>query len=94
MNSETAVKPVPGVIWRTLDDETVLILPNSGHYVIINEVGTFIWELIERAMPVKEIEREIVDNYGVTIEQAATDLQTFLNELSHKGLITGNPISV
>ena len=94
MNSETTVKPVPGVIWRTLDDETVLILPNSGHYVIINEVGTFIWELIERAMPVKEIEREIVDTYGVTIEQAATDLQTFLNELSHKGLITGNPISV
>ena len=81
MNSETIVKPVPGVIWRTLDDETVLILPNSGHYVIINEVGTFIWELIERAMPVKEIEREMVDNYGVTIEQGATDLQTFLNSL-------------
>lgn len=93
MNSENIVKPIPGVIWRTLDDETVLILPNSGQYVIINEVGTYIWELIGRDMSVKEIERHVVDNYDITPEQATTDLHSFLNDLHQKGLVTWGSLS-
>lgn len=93
MNSERLPKPLPGVIWRTLDEETVLILPHTGHYVIINEVGTTIWELVGRALPVKEIESHIVKNYGITPERAATDLDTFLNDLHHKGLITWEAVS-
>lgn len=87
MNSETIVKPVPGLIWRTLDNETVLIQPNTGRYVIINEVGTFIWELVNKALPVKEIEREVVHHFAVAPEQAVADIDSFFANLHQKGLI-------
>lgn len=93
MNSERFPKPLPGVIWRTLDEETVLILPHTGHYVIINEVGTTIWELMGCNLSVKGIASHIVENYGITPEQAAIDLDTFLNDLHHKGLITWEAVS-
>lgn len=87
MNSEIIVKPVPGLIWRTLDNETVLIQPNSGRYVIINDVGTFIWELVNKTLPVKEIEREVVHHFAVAPEQAAADIDAFFDSLRQKGLI-------
>ena len=87
MNSEAIIKPVPGLIWRTLDNETVLIQPNTGRYVIINDVGSFIWELVNKALPVKEIEREVVHNFAVAPEQAMADIQLFFENLRQKGLI-------
>ncbi len=92
MNSETIIKPVPGLIWRTLDNETVLIQPNSGRYVIINEVGTFIWELVSKAKPVNEIEREVMHHFAVAPEQAIADIDAFFKNLREKGLIlSDNP---
>ncbi|MCL4868930.1 MAG: PqqD family peptide modification chaperone [Anaerolineae bacterium] len=86
MNFDTPT-PIPGLIWRTMDQETVLIQPQTGHYVIINEVGSYIWQQMSQAYSVKEIERLLVETYGITIEQAAADLHTFLMELQKKGLI-------
>ncbi len=93
MNSETYARPIPGLIWRTLDNETVLILPNTGRYVIVNEVGTYIWEQVNQSLSVKEIERLIVENYAIAPEQATVDIGTFLNDLHQKGLIHWETIS-
>ncbi|MBK9054783.1 MAG: PqqD family protein [Chloroflexi bacterium] len=93
MNSETYARPIPGLIWRTLDNETVLILPNTGRYVIVNEVGTYIWEQVNQSLSVKEIERLIVENYAIAPEQATADIGTFLNDLHQKGLIHWETIS-
>jgi hypothetical protein len=93
MNSETYARPIPGLIWRTLDNETVLILPNTGRYVIVNEVGTYIWEQVNLSLSVKEIERLVVDNYAINPEQATADIGTFLNDLYQKGLIRWETIS-
>lgn len=87
MNSETYARPIPGLIWRTLDNETVLILPNSGRYVIVNDVGTYIWERVNQSLSVKEIERQLVENYTIAPEQASADIRSFLNDLHTKGLI-------
>ena len=93
MNSNTTIKPLPGVIWRTLDDETVLIIPETGHYVIINAIGTFVWGLVSQneGLSVKEIERRMMENYAVAPELASSVLNNFLSNLQQKGLIQWEP---
>jgi hypothetical protein len=85
--TKTAPQIDSQLIWRFLDDNAVVVSPSRGKVRVFNGVGTTIWKLLAEEKQVEEIEETIVDQYNVSPEQARTDLQTFLDELTEKGLL-------
>lgn len=87
-------KPTPrvsqGLIWRFLDEDTVLVSPRTGDVRVLNGIGTFIWKLMLKETCVAEIESCLVSQYNVQDETARDDLDRFLADLSERGLITWN----
>jgi hypothetical protein len=76
-----------GKISTELDGETVILDLVSGMYSGLDQVGTAIWNLLEKPVFFKVIVTEIVDAYDVTEEQCIADLLEFLNSLFENGLI-------
>lgn len=55
----------------------------------LNEAGCFLWNLLETEQTKEALIQELADSYEVTPQQAAEDLETFLEPL----LLTGAVIS-
>jgi hypothetical protein len=70
-----------------LAGDTVILDLKSGQYYSLNEVGTRVWNLIQKPRTVQEIHQIILDEYDVESEQCSSDLFSMLEELNAIGLI-------
>lgn len=64
-----------------LDGETVILDIASGIYSGLDQVGTTIWNMVEKPVRFGEIVQEIRTIYDVSEEQCTDDLIEFLNAL-------------
>ncbi len=87
MESDDTPKSNPDIIWRVLDDGVVLVSPSAGKVRVLNEVGSFVWQLLDGTRTVAQIEQEIAANFDVGSEKAAFDVNNFLEELAAKDLL-------
>lgn len=55
--------------------------------ITMNEMGAFIWKLIENGLEFDEILSRIVAEYDVSEAQAREDLNSFIEELRDKEII-------
>jgi len=67
--------------------EAVILELNAGEYYGLNQVGAFIWSLIQQPRSVGETCDAIVQKYAVERERCERDLNQLLNELLAAGLI-------
>lgn len=80
------------VVTRRIAGETILV-PVAGRVgdldavYTLNDVGSFIWELIDGRRSVQEIAEEVGSVYEVSVQQAATDVDELLRALESKGLV-------
>lgn len=70
------------------DDGTVIVSPRDGQLSVVNEVGAFVWELINGQNSVDSIVQQLVDNYDVSADQARADVLAFLQALAERQLVT------
>lgn len=70
------------------DDGTVIVSPNDGQLSVVNEVGAFIWELIDGHNSVDFIVAEVVDHFDVSLDQARSDVLSFIQALAERQLVT------
>jgi hypothetical protein len=70
-----------------LAEGAVILNLNSGTYYGLNEVGTFVWKLIQEPRPVAEICEAVVSEYEVSPEQCESDLVRLFEEMAGQGLI-------
>jgi hypothetical protein len=87
---ENCFNKEPNIVSRKIADDVILvpIRQNVGDLESIytlNEVGAFIWELINGKRQVKEIKEIIVDEFEVSEEEAEKDLIEFLLKLEKMG---------
>lgn len=54
---------------------------------ILNELGAFLWDRLEAAESEADLLKAILEEYEVTREQAAADLQEFLEKLRELGIL-------
>jgi hypothetical protein len=76
----------PSIVARTIGDEVVLVPIKSDvgdldSVFTLNDVGAFIWELLDGKTSVKQILERILEEFEVTREQALNDLTEFLAHL-------------
>jgi hypothetical protein len=75
------------LIWRSIDDGTVIIDPDNGDIQVLNTVGARAWELVDGQRSIDQIAREITKEFEVSIEEAKADLDVYLGSLVEMGLI-------
>ncbi len=75
------------LIWRSLDDGTVIINPEHGDVRVLNSVGAKVWELIDGHRSISQIAEEITSNYEVSFDDASRDLQDYLEIMLAQGLL-------
>lgn len=73
---------------NAMDDGTVIVSPTDGRLSVLNEVGAFIWELINGQNSVDYIVSRVVDHFDVSSETARADVVSFLQALAERDLVT------
>ena len=75
------------VIWEVTGSRAVLLDPDGTELITLNPVGTLVWDAID-GLPPDAITDLLLPRFeGVTREQFATDVRTFLDELEELGVI-------
>ena len=85
-------------VTRRIAGETVIV-PVSGNVAglesvyTLNEVGSFVWQLIDGRSTAQAIAEAVGAEYDVTLDQAARDVDELLSTLEGKGLVrpSGEP---
>jgi hypothetical protein len=78
-----------GSAFRAVGDEGGLaVLPGRGEVKVLNEVGSRVYALIDGKRTIGELVRQIADEFEVTPDQAAADVNEFLSVLEAEGLVS------
>ncbi len=83
-----------GVVARNVGGETVLVptradLASFDRIYVLSRVGAFLWPLLDGTRDRDELCRLVRERYDVPAGvDVAKDVDTFLGELSRRGLIT------
>ena len=75
------------------DDGTVIVAPEDGRLSVVNEVGAFVWELINGRNSVDCIVQQVVENFDVSAAQAQSDVLAFIQALAERQLVTRKRLS-
>lgn len=70
-----------------LDDEAAILNLKTGVYFGLNEVGAWIWRLIQQPRTVAEVRAAMLDEFDVTPERCDADLQALLRDLDQHQFI-------
>ncbi len=72
---------------QEVDDEMVLLDMNSENYFGLDEVGTAIWQAMEKDKSLQEVLDSLLQEYEVESDVLEKDLIRFVNQLLDNQLI-------
>jgi hypothetical protein len=76
------------VLYRYIDGEAVLVNAATSYYYGLNQVGTFVWQMLtERPHTELEILQAIEVEYAHPVDAARPDVRSLLHELKSEGLV-------
>jgi Coenzyme PQQ synthesis protein D (PqqD) len=70
-----------------LDDEAAILHLKTGVYFGLNEVGAWIWRLIQEPRTVAQVRAAVLGEFDVEPERCDSDLQALLRDLAQHQLI-------
>jgi hypothetical protein len=81
-----------GVILREVAGEQILVpirrnVADLKAIFALNGVGRCIWELLDGTRGMDEVLARLVERFDVSSDEAAADLQAFVERLSQAGLV-------
>ena len=84
---DTSVHIPKDVVFRELDGEAVILNLESGMYFGLDAIGTRIWRLVEEHGSLRAVWEAMQREFEAPGEALRSDLLTFIDELSAKGLV-------
>lgn len=73
-------------IWATIDEVTAVMDAEADYYLLIDAVGSVIWNRIAQPARVGDICTELLTDYDVESETCTRDVLSFANDLVRRGL--------
>jgi len=70
-----------------LDNEAAILNLKTGVYFGLNEVGAWVWRLIQEPCTVAQVRAALLDEFEVEPERCDSDLQNLLRDLAQHQLI-------
>ena len=92
-NWEDSVRPAPGVLFRQLGGETVLLHPDSGFYFGLDIMGTLVWQFLEEHGRLQPVLEALIREFEVEEERCRADLLRLVGEMLENGLVVTAPAS-
>jgi len=87
MNQTLSLTIAPGIIWRALDGNAVLLSPLSGDVRVLNGMGTMVWKQLAEGRSLGEIRADLLACYDASVEEIESDLDDFLRALLADGML-------
>ena len=75
------------VVWRTVEDEVIVLDTRTWSYVSVNDTGGVLWESVVAGATVDDLAGKLVDAFGIDRKTARADVATFVDALAEHGLI-------
>ena len=75
------------VVSCNLGEETAMLDMKEGVYYGLNDMGTIIWDLIQKPITIEEIVEKILAEYDVDEETCYIDLKELFGEMLENGLV-------
>jgi len=79
-----------GAIYRTLDNEAVILNVDDGHYYVLNETATAIWNLCNGRRSLQDIAALLCGEYDVSPESARASVIRLMSDLVQVHLVVLN----
>ena len=76
-------------VWRVIDGEVVLLIPEEATIHALTGCGSRIWELIEGETTVNAIVDRICAEYDVDAEKAVSEVTEYIERLISMDLVEG-----
>ena len=70
-----------------MDQDTVMMHPESGKYFSLNPVATRIWEMLEKPMTFSQIVGTLLNEFNVSSETCHKETREFIRTLMEKNII-------
>lgn len=86
LGPDTLVRHHPGILFRDLAGEAVLLDPEAGIYFGLNEVGTRTWNLLAAGATLGAVHAALLAEYDAPPEQIWDDLLALVRDLLDHGL--------
>ena len=84
---DDVLAPVPGVVSRESDGEMVIVLPEQGKFVVLNETGAEMFQLLDGKHSVEEIAAALSGHYNIPLEQVQADVLALAEKLLGRGAV-------
>ena len=76
------------VVKEVVDDRAFLLDDRGVEMIVLNPVGTMVWDALDEPRDVGAIATSLVDRFvDVSLEELERDVRSFLEELRDAGLV-------
>jgi hypothetical protein len=75
------------MLFSKMDEEVVMLSIQNSEYYGLNEIGSTIWEMIEKPVQVETLMLQLMEEYEVERRQAESDILALLNALYNKKIV-------
>ena len=86
-NNSLKVRRNDEAVWRVIDGEIVVLIPQEVELHALTGCGGRVWELIEGEIAISEIVKRISAEYEVEPQKAREDITAFVHKLEQKKLL-------
>ena len=84
-------KQKPNIIYEIVEGEIVLLHPDNGKVIVLNESGTELWGFLEEWLTIEGLLGRFTAVYDTTATQAHQEISHFITTLNQKGLLDAQP---
>ncbi len=84
---ETIISQIEEIVASGIDGETVMMSVENGKYYGLDDIGSRIWELIERPVKVSDLIDTLLERFDVDRETCERDVLKFLNGLNEDKIL-------
>ena len=88
MDMHVTLSVSPDAVAREVGGETVILHLGSGTYFGLDEVGTRIWQLLGKGLPLAAVCDRLVEEYEVERAVLERDLEALIGELVEHELVS------
>jgi hypothetical protein len=85
--SEDKLSRVQDLLSAEFDQETVLMSIDAGAYYGLEGTARSIWEILETPLTFSDLVDRLAEEYKVSPETCAADVERFLGEMDREGLL-------
>jgi len=90
INTSMVISQLEGIDYADLDGDKVMMNLEKGQYFALNDVGSRIWDIIQKAITAKDIINTLLDEYEVDAATCEATVLSFLEKLNDAELISIN----